>query len=56
MVAFLLTVTSGSHGGQRETVLLDGVWEIAQGGMAEVPSEFPVKVVVPGLVDLAKPA
>ena len=42
--------------GARNTVLLDGQWEIAQGSMEKIPSEFSAKVNVPGMVDLATPA
>ena len=54
--AVLLAVASVGYGGQRETIVLDGQWDIAQGIMTEIPNEFSAKVVVPGLVDLAVPA
>ncbi|MCX8036492.1 MAG: hypothetical protein N3D11_05435 [Candidatus Sumerlaeia bacterium] len=40
----------------RQIISLDGTWQIEQGAMDAVPKEFTHKVVVPGLVDLAKPA
>ncbi len=41
---------------QRRTVSLNGEWEIAEGGMDQRPEGFGHRVVVPGLVDMAKPA
>jgi len=35
---------------------LNGIWDIAEGNMKDIPSEFNRKVQVPGLVTLAKPA
>jgi hypothetical protein len=40
----------------RKVISLDGTWQIAQGSMEAVPKEFAHTVVVPGLVDLARPA
>ncbi len=40
----------------RTVLSLDGVWEIAQGGMEEPPAEFKHRVPVPGLADMAQPA
>jgi len=40
----------------RRVISLDGTWQIAQGEMAAVPKEFAHTVIVPGLVDLARPA
>ena len=37
-------------------VPLDGVWEVAEGSRQQVPSRFPSRVPVPGLVTSAKPA
>jgi hypothetical protein len=39
-----------------KVVPLDGVWEIAEGSRQQVPSRFPSRVPVPGLVTSAKPA
>jgi len=39
----------------RRVIPLDGTWQIGEGGMEAVPKEFSHTVVVPGLVDLAKP-
>lgn len=40
----------------RRTLSLDGIWQIAEGGMDQAPSLFERTVPVPGLVDMAKPA
>ena len=40
----------------RNTVSLDGQWQIAQGAMDKAPEKFEHTVPVPGLVDLAVPA
>ena len=40
----------------RRVVNLDGDWDIAQGQMSAVPSEFAVTAPVPGLADMATPA
>lgn len=39
----------------RQTVLLDGQWEVAEGTMEARPTVFEHVVPVPGLVDMAKP-
>lgn len=42
---------------QRIEISLNGTWEIAKTGTkSEIPTNFPSKIVVPGLVDMAKPA
>ncbi len=41
--------------GPRQTISLDGVWQIEQGGMDAPPTAFTHSVPVPGLVDLASP-
>lgn len=40
----------------RQTISLDGTWQIEQGGMDKAPASFTHTVPVPGLVDLATPA
>lgn len=40
----------------REVINLDGTWEIAEGAMDKMPEQFPSKIPVPGLVDMAVPA
>ena len=41
--------------GSRKKISLDGVWEIAEGGLDAMPEKFARKVQVPGLVDMADP-
>ncbi|RKX40414.1 MAG: hypothetical protein DRP64_12700, partial [Verrucomicrobia bacterium] len=54
----LLALSSQAFAGSslRKTVSLDGTWEIAQGGMAEIPQQFEHTIAVPGLVTMAIPA
>jgi hypothetical protein len=40
----------------RRAISLDGTWQVEQGSMEAVPAVFSHTVVVPGLVDMAKPA
>jgi beta-galactosidase len=40
----------------RKHISLDGVWEIAEGGLDDLPEKFSRQVPVPGLVDMANPA
>jgi len=56
LLGFLIILVGNSHGEQRRSISLGGQWEIAQGGMENIPQEFTAKVVVPGMVDLAVPA
>jgi beta-galactosidase len=44
-----------SWGEERQTLALDGGWDIAQGAMDTPPAQFTAKVPVPGLVDMAQP-
>lgn len=47
----------GSDGAEaRNLISLNGTWEIAEGAMESIPTEFAVRVPVPGLVDMAEPA
>jgi len=39
----------------RETINLDGEWQVEQGSMEKVPAAFGHKVKVPGVLDLAEP-
>jgi beta-galactosidase len=39
----------------RQTLSLDGTWQVAEGKMDVVPSDFAHAVPVPGLVDMAEP-
>lgn len=47
---------STDAGPLRNTILLDGAWQIEQGRMDRAPREFSHTVVVPGLIDMADPA
>jgi beta-galactosidase len=40
----------------RRVLNLDGVWQIAEGLMEQIPKKFERKVAVPGLADMAEPA
>lgn len=48
--------TSLATSQSRQTVNLDGVWDIAEGAMEEKPQAYERRVPVPGLVDLTVPA
>ena len=52
----LVCVMSSLVQAGRTTIPLDGTWQIAQGDMENVPTEFGATVPVPGLVDMAEPA
>ena len=52
----LAFTTATVWGDDRQTLSLDGEWDIAQGTMDTPPAQFTSKVPVPGLVDLAQPA
>ena len=39
----------------RRTMILDGQWELGEGGMEKAPERFAARVPVPGLVDMAAP-
>jgi beta-galactosidase/beta-glucuronidase len=53
--AALVCISSGAASA-RLTLSLDGQWQIAEGGMDAVPTNFSRSVPVPGLVSLALPA
>jgi hypothetical protein len=40
----------------RTSISLDGVWDVAEGGMDQAPREFKRRAPVPGLADMAAPA
>src|SRR5438045_2342961 len=46
----------GSEHSSRRVLFLDGVWQIAEGGLDFAPARFEHTVPVPGLVSLARPA
>jgi beta-galactosidase len=47
---------SSERAGPRQTLNLNGTWQVAQGGMDSAPEKFQHTVPVPGLVDMAMPA
>ena len=51
-----LTIQTAFAADARTVVLLDGEWQIAEGGLDSPPATFAHRVPVPGLVDMAKPA
>jgi beta-galactosidase len=50
-----LAATAQADGG-RKVIPLDGVWQIAEGTMDDVPKTFDRQAPVPGLADMARPA
>jgi beta-galactosidase len=56
MAAASLCASIASAGCLRQTVSLDGTWQIAEGSMTNAPATFDRTVPVPGLVDMAVPA
>ena len=44
-----------SHVGKRRTICLDGIWQVAEGAMDQMPKAFEHTVPVPGLLDMATP-
>ena len=58
VLAGWLVLSSGAGAEEknhRQTISLDGIWELAEGRMDTVPNDFRARVPVPGLVDLAEP-
>ena len=63
VLAFLLLATTASNlraglkpAAPRRGVSLDGVWQVAEGGIDAAPSSFDHTAPVPGLIDMATPA
>ena len=50
-----LTFTNQDGFEARRVILLDGTWQIAEGGMDKVPPSFDRTIPVPGLLDMAQP-
>jgi len=48
--------TAAAEAASRRVLNLNGTWQVAEGTMDMVPSQFERTVPVPGLVDMAKPA
>jgi beta-galactosidase len=55
-VIILITLNECQVPHKRDTISLNGVWQIAEGEMDKIPEEFNHSVPVPGLVSLANPA
>jgi hypothetical protein len=51
-----MTSVGAAADAPRQVLSLDGTWQIAEGGMDQVPANFDRTVPVPGLVSLAQPA
>jgi beta-galactosidase len=54
LILIMLNACQEKH--KRDTVSLNGIWQIAEGTMDNIPEEFNHTVQVPGLVSLATPA
>ena len=48
--------TAFKNGSNRQTILLNGKWLIAQGDLETIPESFNHRIQVPGFADMAKPA
>ena len=56
LAACLVGSSLAAEAALRQTVSLDGTWQIAEGTMEKIPAEFSHQVPVPGLADMAAPA
>jgi beta-galactosidase len=56
ILTIVLLVQCGEDKGRRNTISLNGTWQIADGGKETIPSEFSRTITVPGLITLAHPA
>lgn len=45
----------GSHTRERRILSLNGIWEVEEGNLSEMPEEFNHTIQVPGFVDMATP-
>ncbi|MFZ0281070.1 MAG: glycoside hydrolase family 2 TIM barrel-domain containing protein [Bacteroidales bacterium] len=54
-VLVIITLSACQESQKRNSISLNGVWQIAEGRMDEIPTEFNHSVSVPGLVSLATP-
>ncbi len=55
-VLILITLNACQESHKRDTISLNGIWQIAEGTMNKIPEQFDHSVQVPGLVSLATPA
>jgi beta-galactosidase len=56
LLLILVIINSCQLNHKRDTIALNGIWQIAEGTMNIIPDEFNHSVPVPGLVSLAQPA
>ena len=57
LLLFLFLLGCTGREDKRQVITLNGSWELAKSGVSlEIPSEFPGRVQVPGLVDMSVPA
>lgn len=54
LIVIVLTTTANGFS-QRKTTSLNGLWEVEESLTSDLPRKYNHKVVVPGLVDMAKP-
>ena len=54
-ILILVILTSCRQSEKRDTISLNGTWQIAEGTMSGIPTTFDRSVPVPGLVSLASP-
>ncbi|MGB2755550.1 MAG: hypothetical protein WBD75_06345 [Phycisphaerae bacterium] len=55
LVLCSVATACAATGPLRQTVSLDGEWDVAEGAMDAVPATFAHKCPVPGLADMAQP-
>ncbi|MFO7669720.1 MAG: glycoside hydrolase family 2 TIM barrel-domain containing protein [Bacteroidales bacterium] len=56
LLLFLFLLGCTGREDKRQVITLNGSWELAKSGVSmEIPSEFPGRVQVPGLVDMSMP-
>jgi beta-galactosidase len=56
LISVILFYGCGNNTGERNTISLNGIWQIAEGSKDVIPGSFERTIPVPGLVTLAKPA
>jgi beta-galactosidase len=55
-VLILISLNACQDSHKRDTISLNGIWQIGEGTMDKIPEQFDHSVQVPGLVSLATPA
>ncbi len=56
LVYFMVNFDASGQSSLRKIINLDGVWSIVEGDTIQPPATYPDSIIVPGLVNLAKPA